>query len=399
MRQLIKQLNLPFLCMGIILFAFLASSILPLSLKTAFYSVSLFIKELLLFSLPVIIFSFVFNSITQMRERAVSFLVILLPMVCLSNFLSTNLSYILGHFIINGHMEGLDLSPATQSLGALWQMNLPRPISNDMALGGGIILGLIMSYFKPKVSEKVAHNLMAVTSFLLKKCLLPVMPFFILGFALKLAHDEVLGVICQHYLKIFLILVGILVSYLVLIYGIAVNFRVSRWVAAMKNMAPAALTGLSTMSSAASLPLMIMGAEKNVASPDVVRGVIPATVNIHLMGDCFAIPLFAMALLLSFGQGFPSYETFVVFALYFVLAKFAVAAVPGGGILVMLPILEKYLGFSPEMLSLITVLYVTFDPIITSANVLGNGAFSMIFSKVFARFGIKEEAALKSQPL
>lgn len=62
--------------------------------------------------------------------------------------------------------------------------------------------------------------------------------------------------------------------------------------------------------------------------------------------------------------------------MYFVLAKFSVAAVPGGGILVMLPILEAYLGLNGEMLSLITALYLLFDPVITCANILGNGAFA-----------------------
>lgn len=52
----------------------------------------------------------------------------------------------------------------------------------------------------------------------------------------------------------------------------------------------------------------------------------------------------------------------------------------------MIPILEKYLGFTPEMLSLITALYILFDPIITSANVLGNGAFAQLFEKVYHLF-------------
>ena len=44
----------------------------------------------------------------------------------------------------------------------------------------------------------------------------------------------------------------------------------------------------------------------------------------------------------------------------------------------MLPILEQYLEFNSDMLSLITALYILFDPIITSANVLGNGTFAKI---------------------
>ena len=55
---------------------------------------------------------------------------------------------------------------------------------------------------------------------------------------------------------------------------------------------------------------------------------------------------------------------------------------PGGGIIVMLPILESYLGFNSQMLSMITALYILFDPVITCANVLGNGSFAMVIDKL-----------------
>ena len=93
----------------------------------------------------------------------------------------------------------------------------------------------------------------------------------------------------------------------------------------------------------------------------------------------------ALAILLSFGGDLPSFSDYLIFASFFVLAKFAVAAVPGGGILVMLPILEKYLGFSGEMLSLITMLYMMFDPVLTASNVMGNGSFVMLISKLRGR--------------
>ena len=48
----------------------------------------------------------------------------------------------------------------------------------------------------------------------------------------------------------------------------------------------------------------------------------------------------------------------------------------------MLPILENYLGFNAEMLSLITALYLLFDPVITGANILGNGGFSLAFDQL-----------------
>jgi Na+/H+-dicarboxylate symporter len=48
----------------------------------------------------------------------------------------------------------------------------------------------------------------------------------------------------------------------------------------------------------------------------------------------------------------------------------------------MLPILEKYLGFNADMLGLITAIYIMFDPIITGCNVAGNGSFAIIFDKI-----------------
>jgi Na+/H+-dicarboxylate symporter len=148
-------------------------------------------------------------------------------------------------------------------------------------------------------------------------------------------------------------------------------------------MLPAASVGFSAMSSAAALPLTIMASEKNVTNKEVARSCIPATVSIHLIGDCLAIPIFAFACLKNFGHLDPSFLSYLYFAIYFVLAKFSVAAIPGGGIIVMLPILEAYLGFSGEMMSLITALYLLFDPVITTANILGNGAFCKLVDRSY----------------
>jgi Na+/H+-dicarboxylate symporter len=161
------------------------------------------------------------------------------------------------------------------------------------------------------------------------------------------------------------------------------NFKIQEFLNNIKNMLPAAISGFSTMSSAASMPLTIIGAENNTQNKEIAGCVIPATVNIHLVGDCFAIPIFAYAVLKSFGLPEPSLFNYMIFAFYFVLAKFSVAAVPGGGIIVMLPILEVYMGFNAEMMSLITALYILFDPIITCANVLGNGAFAKMIDNCF----------------
>ncbi|MGD9592430.1 MAG: cation:dicarboxylase symporter family transporter, partial [Candidatus Berkiella sp.] len=205
-------------------------------------------------------------------------------------------------------------------------------------------------------------------------------PLFVIGFIVKLEHDGVVVTLVKDYALIFSMIAIAQFSYILLIYFIS-STNISA-LQSIKNMLPAAITGFSTMSSAAAMPLTIIGTQKNASNPDLARSVIPATVNVHLIGDCFAIPILAYAILKSFEIPEPMLLSYLVFSFYFVLAKFSVAAVPGGGIIVMLPILESYLGFNPQMLSLITALYILFDPVITCANVLGNGAFALVIDKI-----------------
>ena len=49
----------------------------------------------------------------------------------------------------------------------------------------------------------------------------------------------------------------------------------------------------------------------------------------------------------------------------------------------MLPIYENYLNFNPEMIAIILALNVVLDPLITSCNVMANGALCRVFEKVW----------------
>ena len=67
------------------------------------------------------------------------------------------------------------------------------------------------------------------------------------------------------------------------------------------------------------------------------------------------------------------------------VAKFGVASVPGGEVIVLLPILEGYFGFTDAMSGLITTLYILCDPFITVSNVLSNGALAIFIDKICGR--------------
>lgn len=351
--------------------------LVPIEAKTFLYSISLSIKEILLFMMPFIVFSLIFSSINNLKQSAIKFITLLIITIFLSNLASSLIAYSIGCFITQNTLAVQSIIQNQEVISPLWSFKLPALISNFQALACGFIIGILMSIFLPKRSKELSLKVSDLTLFILKLFLAPVIPIFILGLALKMQHEQILFTIFKSYSITFIIIASATYLYVFFLYGAANSFRITSWITSIANMAPAFITAMSTMSSNATMPLTLEGSKKNVKQQDVVSSVVPITASFHLVGDCFFIIILSMIITPL------SATDYTTFLLYFLLFKFAIVAIPAGGIVVMLPILEKYLQFSPEMLSLITALYIVFDPIITSANVMGNGAFAIMFTKFY----------------
>jgi len=94
----------------------------------------------------------------------------------------------------------------------------------------------------------------------------------------------------------------------------------------------------------------------------------------------------ALVTLYVFTGTIPHPFTYALFVLYFCMSMLAVSGIPGGGIIVMQPILQSILGFSPDMLSIITTLYILQDSLGTGANSMGDGALIIIVNNILKRF-------------
>ncbi len=349
---------------------------IPLYIKQLLYTISFSIKSFIIMVLPFIIFGLLFKSASTLSKRATTIIGFLLLLVCISNFISTFLSQFIGRGIYNSDLS-IILSESLSSLLPLWSIKLPQIISNDKAMILGIVSGIIFSRFWPTIANTISLKIEIFVNIILK-IIISIVPLFIIGFVIKIQHDGLIDIVIKSYIKIFIAITVALFCYILSIIFIFSKGNIKILLKFIQNLSPAILTASSTMSSAAAMPLTIIGAKKNIANKDLTNTIIPVTVNIHLIGDCFAIPILAYAILKSFGMVPPTYINYLIFTFYFVIAKFSVAAVPGGGILVMLPILEKYFHFNSEMLSMITTLYILFDPIITGFNVFGNGVFAKV---------------------
>jgi len=395
----LPKINLTVQLILVLLTAFFAGPYIPTLYKSFFLSVSLSLKAILLFVLPFIIFSCLFYSMVTIQGRALRFVVILLLAVCASNFISILAAYGFGtlglSFISLAPLHQVETLP---ELLPLWNMKLPVWLPNEYALFLGLGFGLLFSILKNNRIVGVAQKLNDIVTVFLKKLFIPLLPLFTLGFVLKLEQEGLLNRIVESYAPIILIIVLTNLVYLVLMFGLAANFRPSVWINYLKNVVPVGILGFSTISSLATMPVTLSAAEKNTQNPEMARAIIPATVNIHLLGDSLSLPILAMAIMLTFGHSLPTFAQYLIFTQFFMLAKFAIPAVPCGTIIVMVPLLEKYLGFSSEMSAFITSIYLLFDTIITVGNVLGNSALVILLNRVMGRLSsgveVKEKDAI-----
>lgn len=358
----------------------------PLQLKRGAYAVSLSIKEVLVFTLPFIIFSYLTSCLFSLKQGALKFIVFILIGVILSNTVSILAAYgVKMTGLLNGSLQTAAIPFSPVVLKPLWQFNLPLWIKNDWALFAGLGVGAFLAIFPHKKVEKGLKKLKGSVDYFLHRIFIPLLPIFILGFILKLSHEGQLQPILQNYAHMFGVILTALILYIVMMYGVAVRFKARSWYQSLKNAFPSTVAGFSTMSSAATMPVTLYAAEKNTHGNKMVEAIIPATVNIHLLGDSIGVPIMMMVVMAAFGHPPMDFSTYLLFTGYFLMTKFAVAGIPGATIIIMVPVLEAHFGFTAEMSALITSIYILFDPVITAANVTGNGAFAILFTNLWRK--------------
>lgn len=370
-----------------VIIAYTFSQVGSISLISVLYTISALIREILIIALPFIIFSSVVHSLKRIESRS-SIILIFITLITLSvsNFLSSLVGYFLSINLTSLTSSFQVLAAPKDVIYPVINIKFINLISNDLALAMGFLVGLTLPVIRSPKLEIVLNKAHKWSMLFLTKLFVPVLPLFINGYATKMFYEgEVFTLIGQNKVYIIAIFVAIL-TYIFVLYFIAAKFKLQIFKSYLLNIFPPAVTALSTMSSAAALPLSMKAAEENTKDATLPNLVVPTTVSIHLVGDSIFIPATAIMLMVAKGMSFPSLSLYIIFSLYFVLNKFAVAAVPGGGIIVMLPVLEEIFGFSPEMGITITGLYMLLDPLITCCNVLGNGVFVIVMKRLLNIF-------------
>lgn len=308
-------------------------------------------------------------------------------MICLSNYFAIIFSYLFASVTFNflPHAQVDILEVTADELHPFFTFPHFKILKNEISIVIGFALGLYFSIYRSNKTHNVFEKLQWVANQFLKKVFLPVLPLFILGFLLKLEHEAVLHTVIKRYAPIFILFVLSQMLYVIVLLLTISKFKLENIIRYIKNTLPATLTGFTTLSSAATMPITIIAAEKNSGLPMLSRMLIPATVNIHMIGTSIGMNILILGTLFTFTNEIPTFAEYSYFALYFAVTQFAVVAIPGGVIFSIIPLLESQLGFTPEMIGVVSTLVMLFDPVDTSFNVTINALFVVLFGGVYTK--------------
>lgn len=374
--------------------AFFLSSHLDASTVSIFYTISIVLKDVLMLLLPFVVFSYLCSAVLSLQGKATSLIFGVFGLVIISNIINVFTAYGAAQAFF-GFLKPISLEAiqSQSTIEALWRLPFSSFLTADKAMFLGLIIGFIGNLSGARLVTHAVTTLKNWTTIALNIAFIPFLPVYVFGFVLKIGFEGALGTLATAYAPVFFLSFATIQAYLFFWYAVGCNGHMKATFTAIRNMLPAWLTGFSTMSSAATLPVTLKCVEANTHNPQLTNFVVPATANVHMIGDGINITLTSLALLAMSGTPLPSFTAFLAYVGAYVVTKFSGSGVPGGGMIILLPVVEKHLGLSSELCSLVATLYILQDSLMTASNVAGNGALALIANKLFAKKFIASKVA------
>ena len=335
------------------------------------------------------VFFFVAAGILSFKKNAPLILGVMLACIFISNGLVAFLSYITMYLVAGTLSCDTSLVSVTSQAPIIqpyFSFTIPFPFSAIHALITAIGVGLLSSFGRIKYIDNFISTGKKWIELIITYMFIPLLPLYVLGFLLKIRSEGIFACLLQQYGTAFIIILALQISYLSWLYFLASGFSFQQAWHAIKIAFPSYITAFSTMSSTAAIPISIKSAEKNTGNSELAGVAMPIMANVHLLGDSIVTPILAMVTMLVFQGALPAFSVYLGFVFYFCITMFAASGIPGGGLLVMIPILKSQLGFTSEMVSVIMTIYFLLDSFGTGANVMGDGALVIIVNKILKRF-------------
>lgn len=264
--------------------------------------------------------------------------------------------------------------------------NILTPISSGNVLSILLVsaaIGLALAFMKN--SENIQVLLRGILGlqellFTLIKALVWTLPLGIIAFAAQLSAQVSAGVIVGSLGKYTAVVLGgnLLQFFVILpLFLLAAKLNPLK---VFRNMLPAVLMALFTKSSAATLPVTVASAEKNMgAKPEVARFILPICCTVNMNG-CAAFILVTSLFVMQNGGVELTFSTILLWILISVISAVGNAGVPMGCYFLTLSLMAGT-GAPIGILGIILPIYTIIDMVETAVNVWSDSCVCAIVDK------------------
>lgn len=344
--------------------------------------------NLIQFFIPFIIFSFIAVSIAQLSQNAGKMLSFTVVVSYIDTIIACTIAAVASYLIIPPIVEGRTFSePGANTIpDPLVEIEFPPFMDIMSALIFAIVIGLAASWGKAEVITLVVKELKNVIDIVIRKFIIPVIPFFIFFIFVGIsAEGEVSGAVLIFGQMLVLIIIMQLL-WLTVEYAVAAGISRTNPFGAVKTMLPAYFTAMGTMSSAATIPVSLrQGRKLDGMNSKIAEFVMPLCANIHSAGAALTLTISAVTVALITQGTLPDVSLIAVFIIVLGVILTGAAGVPGGSVLATLGILQSILGFDETALGLMLALFMVQDTLGTATNITGDGAIAQIVNRLFGK--------------
>ncbi|WP_313373628.1 cation:dicarboxylate symporter family transporter [Chishuiella sp.] len=337
--------------------------------------------QIIFFLIPLLIFGFITPSITRLKKNASKLLSTALLLAYASCVGSATFAAIVGYITI----PFLNIAPTTETVKELpemiFRLDIPPLMSVLSALVLAFLLGLSIIWTKADKIEAALYEFQNLVFTMVKKFLLPLLPFFIAANFSVLAYEGALAERLPIFFAILLITILCHITWITILYLLAGLYSGKNPWQVLKYYGPVILTALGTQSSAASLAIAIEETKKSpVLREDVRNFAIPLFGNIHFVGSILDVVFLSLAVSQLLYGAMPSVEQLLIFIP--LLGIFAIAApgLPGGTLITSLGLIHAVLGIDEAGTALMITIFALLDSFGTTHNITSDGALTLYLS-------------------
>ena len=353
------------------------------------------------FVIPLIILGFVAPGIGDLGKKAGKLLAVTTVLAYGSTIVSGSLAFFTNSILLKKILPaGAALAegshPEAGLLSGYLTVDMPPIMGVMTALLMAFIIGIGIAVVEGTTLKNFMNEIQTIVEKIITNIIIPFLPLYIAGIFANMTYAGEIIKIMSVFAKVFGIIIILHFVILLVQYTIAGTLAGANPLLLIRKMLPAYFTAIGTQSSAATIPVTLNQTKENGVNEGIADFTIPLCATIHLSGSTITLVSCSMAVMMLHGMPI-TFSGMFGFILMLGVTMVAAPGVPGGAVMAALGLLERMLGFGPELTSLMIALYLTQDSFGTACNVTGDGAIAIMVNKIagFKLIPLKKENRIK----